>query len=96
VGLTQLVIASWQCSGSFITPDPEFPGQIRHSSCSPGSLLSRHGSLWFLVVPQIEEATEGFPFWQLRGHHAERGEGAEKPSRRSFPEMLPAVERTLG
>jgi hypothetical protein len=47
----------------------------------PGSLLSRHGSLWFLIVPQIEEATEGFPFWQPRGHHAERDEGAEKLSR---------------
>jgi hypothetical protein len=41
-----------------------------------------------LVVPQIEEATEGFLFWQPRGHHAERDEGAEKPSRRSFPGML--------
>jgi hypothetical protein len=34
VGLTQLAIASWQCPGSFITPDPEFPGQTQHSSCS--------------------------------------------------------------
>jgi hypothetical protein len=52
--------------------------------------------LWFLIVPQIEEATEGFPFWQPRGHHTERDEGADKPSKRSFPEMLPAVEGTLG
>jgi hypothetical protein len=50
--------------------------------------------LVILVVPQIEEATEGFPFRQPRGHHAERDEGAEKPSSRSFPEMLPAVEGT--
>jgi hypothetical protein len=82
--------------GSFITSDPEFPGQTRHSNCSPGSLLSRHGSLWLLVVPQIDEATEGFPFSQPRGHHAERDEGAEKHSRRIFPEMLPAVKGTLG
>jgi hypothetical protein len=81
VGLTQLAIASWQCPGSFITPDLEFPGQTRHSSCSPGSLLSRHDSLWFLVVPQIEEVTEGFPFWQTQGHHAERDEETEKPFR---------------
>jgi hypothetical protein len=53
------------------------------------------GSLWFLVVSQIEEATEGFLFWQPRGHHAEH-DGAEKPSRRSFPEMLPAVDGKLG
>jgi hypothetical protein len=32
-------------SDSFITPDPEFPGQTQQSSCSPGSLLSRHGSV---------------------------------------------------
>jgi hypothetical protein len=81
VDLTQLAIASWQCPGSLITPDPEFPGQTQHSSCSPGSLLSRHGSLWFLVVSQIEEATEGFPLWHPWGHHTERDEGAEKPSR---------------
>jgi hypothetical protein len=73
VCLTQLAIALWQCSGSFITPDPEFPGQTRHSSCSPRSLISRHGSLWFLVVPQIEAATEGFPFWQPRGHASSSG-----------------------
>jgi hypothetical protein len=46
----------------FITPNQEFPGQMRHSSCSPFSILSWHGPLLFLVVPQIEEATEGFPF----------------------------------
>jgi hypothetical protein len=36
---------NWQCPSSFITPDPEFPGQTWHSSCLPGSILSRHGSL---------------------------------------------------
>jgi hypothetical protein len=54
---------------------------------------------WLLVISdcsQIEEATEGFPFWQPRGHHVERDDRAEKPSRRNFPEMLPAVEGTLG
>jgi hypothetical protein len=34
-----------------------------------------------LVVPQVEEATEGFPFLQPRGHHAEHDGGAEKLSR---------------
>jgi hypothetical protein len=55
VGLTQLAIASWQCPSSIITPEPEFLCQTRNSSCSPGSVLSRHGSLCLLVVLQIEE-----------------------------------------
>jgi hypothetical protein len=33
---------------------PGFPGQSRHSAGSPGSLLSWHGSLWFLAVSEID------------------------------------------
>jgi hypothetical protein len=66
-----------------------------HSSHLINSFLAKHGipvvrqapyspdmapcDFWFF--PQIEETTEGFPFRQPRGLHAERNEGSEMPSR---------------
>jgi hypothetical protein len=93
VGCTQLAAASWQRPSSFITPDPGFPGQAQHSAGSPGSLLSWHGSLWFLVVPDIAKMP---PFWQLRGHHTEHDGIAAHHSKTSLPEVSPVMEGPLG
>jgi hypothetical protein len=49
----------------------------------------------FWLFPKLKRPLKGSRFYS-RGHHAESDKGAEKPSRRSFPEMLPAVEETLG
>jgi hypothetical protein len=42
--------------------DPRFLGQARNSPGLPGSL-------WFLVVPQAEDAAERVPIWEPRGYN---------------------------
>ena len=48
VGVTQLAAESRQRTGPFFIPDSTFLVEIRNSSGSPGSLLRRPCSLWFL------------------------------------------------
>jgi transposase len=50
----------------------------------------------FWLFPKLKRPLKGSRFDSREDIIAERDEGAEKPSRRSFPEMLPAVEGTLG
>ena len=59
------------------------------------SLLSQHGPLWFLAVPQTENAAERDLIWVKRRHYAERDSPAGHDSTRRFPEMFPAMAGPL-
>lgn len=61
-----LAAPSWKWTSPFFASDSDLPGQTQHFSSSSNSILSRHGSLQFLTVPQTENAAEMNPIWIAR------------------------------
>jgi hypothetical protein len=68
----------------------------QHSCGSTDSLLSRHGSLWFLAVPPPENAAERNSIWVMRWHYTKYDSQAVLHSQRGIPEMLQTMAGLLG
>ena len=62
VGSRNMTAASWQCTSSFLATDTNFLDQTQRSCGSTGSLLSRHGPLWFFTVPHMKTQLKGARF----------------------------------
>lgn len=56
----------------------------------------QYGSLWFLVVFEIEGANERIPYCDFRWYNAELDKAVENYFERSLPEVFPAREGMLG
>lgn len=92
----KLASPSRQCSGTFLALDPDIFGEKPNSCGKTGSLLSWHGPLRLLAVPQTQEAIERNTIWDKREHYGSNDGRAKHHSERSFLGMLPTMAAPLG